>query len=176
MKNQNVSFVVKSALVAALYVALTLGLSFLSYQAIQFRVSEVMVLLAFVDRRYSYGLLAGCFIANLLGPFGLVDAIFGTIASAFVFVMIYITRRSLGNNTKSLLISSLWASVSALIIAFEIVFFFKASESFWFWTAMVAIGQFTVVTLGGFPIFRWIIGRPDLMAKLSFDRVITPER
>ena len=55
---------VRLALVAALYAALTLALPGLSFGAIQFRFSEILVLLCFYRKDYSISLILGCFIAN----------------------------------------------------------------------------------------------------------------
>lgn len=65
--------ITKLAAVAALYVVFTIINPF-SYDMVQFRVSEVLVLLCFYRRDYGYALIIGCFIANLFGPMVLVDA------------------------------------------------------------------------------------------------------
>ncbi len=169
MNSKLVNFLTKTALVASIYAIMTWAFYFVGYNAIQFRLSEILVLLAFFDKKYIPGLVLGCFIANMVSPFGIVDIVFGTFASLMVVVMIALTRKILGFNKKSLYIASLWASVSAFIIAFEIVFIFGAPESFWFWTAMVAIGEFTVVTILGCPIASWIMRSPSVTKKLEFD-------
>jgi hypothetical protein len=51
---------------------------------------------------------------------------------------------------------------------FEIIVVFGAPESFWFWTAMVAVGEFVVITLAGVPIFSWIIKQDRLTHMLGF--------
>lgn len=168
-RNKTVNMITKTAIVACLYAIITWVFYFVGYNAVQFRISEIMVLLAFVDKRYIPGLVLGCVIANFTSPFGIVDIVMGSFASLFVVTMIAITRRMLGSGKVSLIIASLWASVSALIIAYEIVFMFGAPESFWFWAAMVAIGQFVVVTLVGVPIFSWILGQDNILKCLSFD-------
>jgi len=161
-------FLVKTALVAALYIVITFAFYFLSYDAIQFRVSEVMVLLAFIDPLYIPGLVLGCFMANILGPYGIIDAIFGSFTSLVALFMIAKTRKVLGFNVKSLFISSLWPAVFSFIIAFEVTVIYGAPESFLFWTVMVAIGEFVVITLAGVPIFSWIIKQENLTKMLYF--------
>lgn len=76
---------VRVALVAALYVVLTITppLNAISYGAYQFRVSEMLVFLAFYNRKYIIGLTAGCMIANLYS-FGLIDVFVGG-SQTFVF-------------------------------------------------------------------------------------------
>ena len=160
------NFLVKTAMIAAIYTVLTLALYFLSYEAIQFRISELMVLLAFIDPLYLPGLVIGCFLANLLGPYGLTDAFFGTLATLFAVSMIIQTRRIFGNSLKSLFIASLWPSVSSLIIAFGIKVISGAPESFLFWVVMVAIGEFSVVTVIGVPLYKWILKDDVLVDRL----------
>lgn len=162
--------ITKTAIVACVYTVATWAFYFVGYNALQFRVSEILVLLAFIDKRYIPGLILGCFIANTVSPFGIIDMLIGTFASAFVVIMIALTRKVLGFDKMSLFISSIWASVSSLIIAFGIVFIFGAEESYWYWVLMVAIGEFVVVSLVGAPIFAWIMDREAILKKLSFDR------
>ncbi|MDD7183948.1 QueT transporter family protein, partial [Peptostreptococcus porci] len=59
------SSIAKQAMVAALYAVLTWAIPSLSYGPIQFRVSEIMTLLAFYNPQYVIGLTVGCAIANL---------------------------------------------------------------------------------------------------------------
>ena len=85
--------IVKTAIVAAIYAALTIGLSPISYGPVQFRLSEVLILLAFINSDYIVGLTIGCLIANLLGPYGLADIIFGTFATFVSAWMVYLTPK-----------------------------------------------------------------------------------
>ncbi|EPZ59440.1 queT transporter family protein [[Clostridium] sordellii ATCC 9714] len=62
---------VMTSLVAAIYAVLTLVLGAISYGPIQFRIAEIMVLLAFIKKDYIWGLTIGCFLANVIGPLGL---------------------------------------------------------------------------------------------------------
>lgn len=164
---KSINYLVKSAVIAAIYTIITILFSFMGYQAIQFRISEIMVLLVFIDSKYTAGLILGCFIANLLGPYGLIDAVFGSLASLFAIGMIIFTRKKLGFNHRSLFISSFWPAISSFIIAFEIVFVFNVPESYWLWVLWVAIGEFVVVTLAGVPIFRWIMKQDALVQRLK---------
>lgn len=70
-----------SAIIAALYAALTLCLPALSYGAVQCRLSEALTLLPMVMPQAVPGLAIGCLVSNLLSPVGLWDALFGTLAT-----------------------------------------------------------------------------------------------
>lgn len=155
-KNATVKKTIYSAITAALYVTATLAFAPLSYQAVQFRFSELLIFLAWIDPWYIPGLTLGCFIANLFGPYGLADAIGGSLATLFSVSMMSLTSRGMKKRLPSLAIASLWPTVSALLIAFEIVWFTGASESYWYWVAMIATGQFAVVTLCGVPLMYWL--------------------
>lgn len=71
-----------SAVVAALYVAMTWAAMPLSYMGVQFRLSEVLVLLCFFNRKFCPALIVGCLLANFLSPFAALDMIVGTLGTA----------------------------------------------------------------------------------------------
>lgn len=72
-----------AAAVAAMYAALTYlsAAMNLAYGPVQFRVSEALTVLPVFTPAAVPGLALGCFIANLTSPFGVVDWVFGTLAS-----------------------------------------------------------------------------------------------
>ena len=88
MKKQNLTVrdMTQIALVAAIYVALTITppLNAISYGAYQFRISEMMNFMAFYHRKYIIGVTLGCMIANLYS-FGIVDVFVGG-GSTLVFL------------------------------------------------------------------------------------------
>lgn len=70
-----------SALIAAVYAALTLALAPISYGPVQFRVAEALTLLPFCIPEAILGLSIGCMLSNVWGGFGLIDVIFGSAAT-----------------------------------------------------------------------------------------------
>lgn len=70
-----------AAVLAAVYAALTMGLAPLSYGPVQIRFSEALTVLPFFFPIAAPGLFVGCFIANLLSPYGMLDLVFGSLAS-----------------------------------------------------------------------------------------------
>ena len=70
-----------SAVIAAVYTALTMSLPMLSYGPVQLRFSEALTVLPFFLPEAVPGLFLGCVIANLFSPFGIADVIFGSIAT-----------------------------------------------------------------------------------------------
>lgn len=69
-----------AAVIAATYAALTMTLP--AFGSVQCRISEALTVLPFLFPAAAPGIAVGCLVANLLSPYGLVDVICGTAASA----------------------------------------------------------------------------------------------
>ena len=76
-----------AAVVAALYAALTLALPGPSFGFTQLRVAEALTVLPFLFPATAPGLMVGCLVANLLSPYGLVDVVCGTAATALAALL-----------------------------------------------------------------------------------------
>lgn len=150
------------AIVAAIYVVLTLALPWMGYGPIQFRISEVMVLLAFIDPLYIPALTLGCAIANLASPFGMIDVFVGSFAS---FISLYMIHKS-----KNIYIASIWPAVFSFIIGLEIYFLSNEPINFWLVTAQISISELIIVSLIGIPIFKMIEKNSYLMNLLKISR------
>ncbi|AWK52323.1 QueT transporter family protein [Clostridium beijerinckii] len=166
---KTVKRLVRTAIIAALYAAITLALAPISYGSVQFRVSEIMVLLAFFDPFYIGGLTIGCFIANILGPNGVADIMFGTLATFISVYAISLTGKFVKNNKASIIIASLWPTIFNGIIVgwmlnylYQLPLILSISE--------VAIGEFVVVTIVGVPVIKFIQNKYDklLIIKTMF--------
>lgn len=149
--NKTIRKIVFAGIIAALYVVLTLALAPISYGAIQFRISEILVLLAYFDPIYIGGLTLGCFIANLLGPNGVWDIIFGTLATFTSLYAIYFTSKIKIKEKYRLLIASIWPTIfNGAIIG--IMLAYVLNIPILISILEVAIGEFVVVTIVGVPI------------------------
>ena len=83
-----------NAIVCALYVGLVFALGFMSYEALQLRVAEVLIFLVLVNKKYTIGITLGCFIANLIGPFGIIDAVVGGFATFLSCILIVLCKKA----------------------------------------------------------------------------------
>ncbi len=81
-----------SAVIAALYAAMTLLLAPISYGPIQLRLSEAMTLLPILLPQAVPGLFVGCLIANLYTGM-LTDIIFGSLATLLAAIGTYLLRK-----------------------------------------------------------------------------------
>ena len=146
------------ALVAAIYVVLTLVLAPLSYGAIQFRLSEMLMILVLYNPIYSISLTVGCLIANFASPMALLDVGFGTLATLIsVIIMIFIKNKTLASLVPSV--------VNGLIIALEL----KIAYDLPFWLSMVEvfIGEFVVVSIIGLFLFKSVEKNEVIVSSLE---------
>lgn len=92
MRNKKVLFITQAAVIAALYVVLTLlanSLGLANY-AIQVRFSEALTILPYFTPAAIPGLFIGCIISNTLTGCMLLDTIFGSLATLIGAVVTYL--------------------------------------------------------------------------------------
>lgn len=151
---------------AALYIVLTLVAAPVAFDAVQFRVSEMLMLLCFYDKDYIISLTIGCFISNLFSSLGMIDMIFGTSATLLAAVCIYVFRKKI-----NLPVASIFPVVfNALIVGLEIKI--VAGDPFWVNAGFVALGEFTVVSVCGVIVFKLLEKNKRFMKMITSD----PER
>lgn len=85
-------YLVQSALIAAIYAAITYAVAPLAFGAQQIRFSEAMTILPILTPAAIPGLTIGCIIANIGSPFGIADIIIGTLATLFATICTRATR------------------------------------------------------------------------------------
>ena len=95
----NIKKLAKTGVVAALYCAMTLALAPVSYGVLQLRVSEVLTVLPAFSKSSIWGLAIGCFVSNYIGmafsgSAGLIDVIFGTLATFLAALCSYLARKN----------------------------------------------------------------------------------
>ena len=144
----SVADMARLAIVAGLYAALTLAIPGMGFLAIQFRISELLVLLCFYRRDYCIALILGCFVANCFSPMALADMIFGTLATAIAVIPMF--------SIKNIWVASLLPVISnGIIIGLELWLIY--GEPLWFSMATVALGELGVITIIGCPLFRFVL-------------------
>lgn len=95
MRNKKVVFVVQAAMIAAIYVALTMvsSMAGLASGTIQVRISEALCILPVFIPAAIPGLWIGCFLANLLTGGILLDVVCGSIATLIGALGTYLLRK-----------------------------------------------------------------------------------
>ena len=79
-----------AAVVGAAYCALTLLVAPIAFGVVQFRVSEALCILPAFFPMSAWGLWIGCALANVFGGYGVMDIVFGSLATLLAAVC---TRR-----------------------------------------------------------------------------------
>ena len=91
-RNSTTLFLAQGAIIAAMYVALTLIFAPISFGAVQVRIAEALTILPLFTPAAIPGLFIGCLIANGLGGGILLDVIFGSIATLIGAALGYLLR------------------------------------------------------------------------------------
>lgn len=154
----NVQDLTRLALVTAMYAVLTVVTSELSYGGIQYRLSEILVLLCFYRKDYAPALILGCFIANLFSPLGVIDWIVGPIATAIAIVPMYYMK-------NIYLAAALPVVSNGIIVGIELTIVL-GEASLWFNMLTVAFGELVVVGILGVLIFKLIFDKNPAMLRL----------
>lgn len=93
MKNKNsAAFAAQSAVIAAMYIALTYFLQPISFSGGQFRLSEALTLLPVLTPAAVPGLTIGCLISNFSSPYGIIDIVLGTAATLLSSILVRKTK------------------------------------------------------------------------------------
>ena len=91
-KTVNVLFLAQAAMIAAIYVVLTIIFRPFSFGEIQVRIAEALTILPVFTPAAIPGLFIGCLIGNLLGGSVLWDVIFGSLATLIGALFTYLLR------------------------------------------------------------------------------------
>lgn len=79
--NGKIYKLVGAAAIGSIYAALTMVLAPISYGALQLRISEALCIIPFFFPASAAGLFVGCIIANIMSAAGILDIIFGSLAT-----------------------------------------------------------------------------------------------
>ena len=139
----------RQAIVAALYAVLTWAIPALSYGPVQFRLSEVMTLLAFFNPQYVIGLTVGCAISNIISSLGMIDIVVGTFATFCAVTAM--------TKFKNIWLASLMPAFSAFIIAAEIVIVTKEPAAYFVIAGQIFLSEFVIVTVLGVVLFKYLM-------------------
>ena len=140
------NYLVKSAVVAALYAVLTVMLPVASYGPIQFRFSEILVLLVFYNKRFIPGLVLGCAIANLFSPMMLFDVVFGTLSSYIAFMLM--------KKAKNIYVASIFPVLMVSVPAIGTWLILASNEVFLVLLMQFMLSEFVMVPIIGVLLFK----------------------
>lgn len=158
-KGISVKLIAINAMIAGIYAVLTLMIAPIAYSQIQFRLSEIIVFLAFYNIKYIPGLALGCVIANMFSPLGVLDVIFGTISTILVCIAMYKVK-------SKYFAAFIGAIITGIIIGSELYYAYQIP--FVINAIYVALGELIVLLIGAI-IFK-ILERNEQFIKLFIDQ------
>jgi uncharacterized membrane protein len=155
-------FLVRAAMYAALYAALTLmpGLNALAYGAVQFRVSESLLPFACIDPAAVVGLTVGTALANMGSPMFLADVVFGSLLTLVAASLMY----RIGPRWYALVVPVV---VNGLGVAAMLAVVLDLP--FWASALWVSAGEAAVMATGGAVVLLLMQRRSDLLETIRAD-------
>jgi len=147
---KNLLYLIQAAIIAAIYVIITLTFSPLSFGPVQFRFSEALTVLPFVLKSAVPGLFVGCLIANFFSPNPLMwmDVVFGSLAT---LLAAYLTMKT----KKPYLAPLPPVIVNALIIGIMLAYLYGLP--LWLTISSVGLGQAVSCYVLGYPLLFFLL-------------------
>ena len=152
---------VAAAVIGALYAVLTMALSPISYGPLQFRVSEVLCILPYFMPFTAWGLFFGCVIANLVSAAGILDVVFGSLATLCACLcMAKLGEKNSGiNRIFACLMPVLWNGIivgAVLTAAVAGLNPLREFGAFLIYGGQVALGELGVMFVIGLPLMSYL--------------------
>ena len=144
----HVKSLARAGMIAAIYAALTLIFAPISFNAVQFLISEAMTVLPILLPEAVPGLAVGCLVANILGGAALPDVIGGTLATLIAAILTRTLRK------KPVLAMASPVVINGLIVGPLVYFCYEYQSVFslgalGFTVFTVALGEAVVVAVLG---------------------------
>lgn len=92
MKTNKTLFMTQAAMIAAVYVVLTVVFAPIAFGQVQIRIAEALTILPLFTPAAIPGLFIGCLIGNIVGGAVLPDIIFGSLATLIGAIFTYLLR------------------------------------------------------------------------------------
>lgn len=148
----------KMAIVAGLYVAVTLVLSVISFGAIQLRLSEMFNYLSLYNKRYIVAVTLGVAIANAFSPLGIIDVLVGSISMFLVLVINYAITKRINNMKIKMVITAMTFAISMFTVAGQLTILYNL-PFFYNWL-IIGLGELFSMIVGGVMIY-WMSKKID---------------
>lgn len=143
----SISEITKISLVASLYMVVTLMLAFISFGAVQIRLSEMFNYLALYHKRYVISITLGVVFANFLSLTWVLDVPVGGISTFLVLIICRAVTKNIENYIWKIAITACIFAISMFTVAGQMTIlldypFFHT----WF---VVGLGELLSMIIGG---------------------------
>jgi uncharacterized membrane protein len=143
---KNVRFMAQAAVIAAVYVVVTLSFAPLSSGLFQLRFSEALTILPALTPAAIPGLFIGCLLGNFLVGATFVDIIFGSLTTLAAAYLSYRLRN------KKWLVPMPPVLLNAVVVGLMLVYVYGVPVTLFAAMAWVAAGQFVACYAIGYPL------------------------
>jgi len=164
--NKKTRFITHAALIAALYVVLTLIANAfgLANYAIQVRFSEALTILPFFTPAAIPGLFLGCIISNTITGCMLLDTIFGSLATLIGAVGTYHISRVLKHNTLSEYVAPIPPIIANMIVVpLVLAYVYKLEGAIWYFVLTVGAGEIISCGILGIILLKALKPKKDVI-------------
>ncbi len=134
-----------NAAIGAVYFVLTIMLEPFSYGQVQFRLSEILMVLVLINFKVAPGIVLGCFTANFFSPLGIWDVVFGTLATVLCLSLMFVLKR----NIFVALLAPTVVGSAVVAVMLNLILGLPFLETFIY----VAIGEDVVLYVVGIPFY-----------------------
>lgn len=143
--NKKVLLLCQGAMIAAIYVALTVFINAfgLANGAIQIRISEALCILPIFTPAAIPGLFVGCVLSNIITGCAIYDIVFGSLATLLGAIGTYYLRKTKFLFTLPPVIAN------GVIIPLVLRFAYKIPDAYWFLVVTVCVGEIISVCILG---------------------------
>ncbi len=157
MKNKSL-FLAQGAIIAALYVMLTLlsNVAGLASGVIQVRISEALTILPIFTFAAIPGLTIGCLLSNVLTGCAIWDVVFGSVATLLGALGTRLLMK------KPFLASLCPVMSNVLIIPWVLSLVYEAEGSIWYFAITVALGEIISCLVLGNLLRRTLQKHPEI--------------
>lgn len=151
----NVYYLSYAAIIAAVYVVLTISIAPFAWGPIQFRVSEMLCVLPLFTPAAIPGVTLGCLIANIMIGSPLPDIVFGSLATFIGALLTFIlTKKARENGRETEMKARVLAILppilsNSIIIPFVLKYAYGLPDAVWFMAVTVGIGEVLAVGVLG---------------------------
>lgn len=164
----NARLISRQAIIATIYLVLTLSGFGFAHGPIQFRFSEVLNWLAFLDPKNIIGLSIGCFLSNIPSPFGMLDMVVGTLGTLLATLCMA--------KSKTKWVACIWPSFFSFLYAAEALYTGEITkELFPIVTGQIMLSEFIITTIIGIPLV-YLLSKETHFRNLIVDDRMLPTR
>lgn len=160
MKNKKMlNFITKQVLIASTYTVLSLVFYFLTYELVQFRIAEVLLILVYFNPYNAIGIIIGTIITNAMSPFGMIDVLVGTSATIVsILFMLILKRNKIISLLSPIIVNGIFIGL-LLNILLETPLYLSISS--------VMLGEAVVIYFLALPVYLYLKKREDFIKIIS---------